>query len=54
MLMRFALFLKMEPILCPETLVKYYHWTLRNIPEERKRVIGFADVHCVAVRLSDM
>jgi hypothetical protein len=27
---------KMEPIRCPETSVKYYHTTLRNIPEERR------------------
>jgi hypothetical protein len=28
--------LKMRPIRCPETSVKYYHSTLRNIPEERR------------------
>ena len=27
--------MKMGPIGCPETSVKYYHSTLRNIPEER-------------------
>jgi hypothetical protein len=26
----------MEPIRCPETSVKDYHSTLRNIPEERR------------------
>jgi hypothetical protein len=28
--------LKMGPIPCPETSVKYYHMMLRNIPEERR------------------
>jgi hypothetical protein len=28
--------LKMGPIRCPETSVKNYHWTLRNIPEDRR------------------
>jgi hypothetical protein len=27
---------KMEPIHCPETSVKDCHWTLRDIPEERR------------------
>ena len=26
--------LKMVPIVCPETAVTKYQWTLRNIPEE--------------------
>jgi hypothetical protein len=28
--------LKMEPTGCPETSVRNYHYTLRNIPEERR------------------
>jgi hypothetical protein len=28
--------LKMGPIGCPETSVKKYHYTLRNLPEERR------------------
>jgi len=28
--------LKMGPIGCPETSVRNYHYTLRNIPEERR------------------
>jgi hypothetical protein len=28
--------LNMEPISCPETSVKDYHSSLRNIPEERR------------------
>jgi len=27
---------KMEPIRCPETSVRNYHYTLRNLPEERR------------------
>jgi len=25
---------------CPETLVRNYHYTLRNIPEERRSYVG--------------
>jgi hypothetical protein len=28
--------LKMEPIICPETPVKIYHYTLHKNPEERR------------------
>jgi len=31
--------LKMGPIICPETSVRYYHYTLHNIPEERRSQI---------------
>ena len=38
----------MGPIGCPETSVKYYHSTLRNIPEERRshEPMNKLDVSC--------
>ena len=31
----------MGPIGCPETSVRNYHYTLRNIPEERRALVSF-------------
>jgi hypothetical protein len=32
--------MKMEPIVCPETSINYYEFTLHNIPEERRSSVN--------------
>ena len=41
--------LKVGPIGCPETSVRNYHYTLRNIPEERRCHLGFIMYHDVRI-----